>query len=164
MFDLVRVREVRYLGGHSLWLRFSDGVEGKVDLADSLRGPVLEALRDPTRISEVRIDGPTIGWPNGADWSPESLRERVLATNGAAPQSADDGSEVDALHYARMPEISRFFEIVVRMFFVDPARPHFHAQYGELSIAIEILGDGVRGSFSPQPPSAPLRVARPASR
>ena len=78
MFDLVRVTEVRYLGGHSLWLRFSDGLEGTVDLADSLRGPVLEALLDPLRFSEVWVDGPSISWPNGADWSPEWLHDRVL--------------------------------------------------------------------------------------
>jgi hypothetical protein len=149
MFDLVRVTEVRYLGGHSLWLRFSDGLEGTVDLADSLRGPVLEALLDPLRFSEVRVDGPSIGWPNGADWSPEWLHDRVLATNGTALQSGDDGRGGGASHYARMPEISRFYGIVVRMFYVDHARPHFHAQYGEHSIAIEILGDGVRGSFPP---------------
>jgi hypothetical protein len=30
-----------------------------------------------------------------------------------------------------MPEISRFFGIVVRMFFEDHQPPHFHATYGE---------------------------------
>ena len=29
-----------------------------------------------------------------------------------------------------MPEISRFYGIVVRMFFNDHAPPHFHAYYG----------------------------------
>jgi hypothetical protein len=40
-----------------------------------------------------------------------------------------------------MPEISRFYGIVVRMFFNDHTPPHFHAVYGERSavIAIESL-------------------------
>jgi len=40
-----------------------------------------------------------------------------------------------------MPELSRFFGIVVRMFFNDHEPPHFHASYGddEALIAIETL-------------------------
>lgn len=30
-----------------------------------------------------------------------------------------------------MPEISRFFGIVIKMFYNDHAPPHFHAEYGE---------------------------------
>jgi hypothetical protein len=37
-----------------------------------------------------------------------------------------------------MPEISRFFGIVIRMFFNDHAPPHFHAEYGEHEALIEI--------------------------
>ena len=37
-----------------------------------------------------------------------------------------------------MPEISRFFGIVIRMFFNDHAPAHFHASYGEQEALIEI--------------------------
>ena len=37
-----------------------------------------------------------------------------------------------------MPEISRFFGIVIRMNFNDHAPPHFHARYGDENVAIEI--------------------------
>lgn len=37
-----------------------------------------------------------------------------------------------------MPEISRFFGIVIRMFYNDHAPPHFHAEYGEREALIEI--------------------------
>ena len=37
-----------------------------------------------------------------------------------------------------MPEISRFFGIVIKMFFDDHNPPHFHAEYGELEALIEI--------------------------
>jgi len=41
-----------------------------------------------------------------------------------------------------MPEISRFYGIVIRMSFADHAPPHFHAEYAEheARIAIETLG------------------------
>ncbi len=37
-----------------------------------------------------------------------------------------------------MPEISRFFGIVIRMFYNDHAPPHFHAEYGEHEALMEI--------------------------
>ncbi len=37
-----------------------------------------------------------------------------------------------------MPEISRFYGIIVRMYFADHNPPHFHAYYGEDSIEIDI--------------------------
>lgn len=39
-----------------------------------------------------------------------------------------------------MPEISRFFGIVIRMHFDDHRPPHFHAQYGEFEVEIGIAG------------------------
>jgi len=42
-------------------------------------------------------------------------------------------------HYRRlMPEISRFFGIVIRMHFDDHRPPHFHAVYGEFEIEVGI--------------------------
>ena len=40
-----------------------------------------------------------------------------------------------------MPEISRFFGIIVAMFYNDHAPPHFHVRYGDQKgiIAIETL-------------------------
>jgi hypothetical protein len=32
---------------------------------------------------------------------------------------------------AEMPEISRFFGIVITMWFNDHSEPHFHVRYGE---------------------------------
>jgi len=37
-----------------------------------------------------------------------------------------------------MPEISRFFGIVVKMFFDDHNPPHFHAEYGGDLVLIDI--------------------------
>ena len=37
-----------------------------------------------------------------------------------------------------MPEISRFYGIVIRMFFDDHNPPHFHAIYGDYEVLIDI--------------------------
>ena len=37
-----------------------------------------------------------------------------------------------------MPEISRFFGIIIAMFYDEHNPPHFHARYGEDRVAIEI--------------------------
>ena len=37
-----------------------------------------------------------------------------------------------------MPEIARFYGIVIKMFFEGHNPPHFHAQYGELEVLIDI--------------------------
>jgi len=37
-----------------------------------------------------------------------------------------------------MPEVSRFFEIVIRIYFNDHNPAHFHAEYGEHEALLEI--------------------------
>jgi hypothetical protein len=50
-----------------------------------------------------------------------------------------------------MPEISRFFGIVIRMYFGDHPPPHFHAEYGGRRIKIEIATLAViDGHFPPR--------------
>jgi hypothetical protein len=49
-----------------------------------------------------------------------------------------------------MPEISRFYGIVVKMFFTDDERdsPHIHALYGEYVSAIDVLtGQPMKGDL-----------------
>ena len=46
-----------------------------------------------------------------------------------------------------MPEISRFRGIIIRMHYRDHAPPHFHAEYGELEISVEIESGTVEGRF-----------------
>jgi hypothetical protein len=74
-----RLVEARHLRDFVIWLRFSDGAEGEVDLAGELEGPVFEPLRDPSyfRLLTLNPSLHTIAWPNGADLAPEFLYERV---------------------------------------------------------------------------------------
>jgi hypothetical protein len=37
-----------------------------------------------------------------------------------------------------MPELCRFFGIIIRMYYNDHGPPHFHAVYGEDEVLIEI--------------------------
>jgi hypothetical protein len=50
-----------------------------------------------------------------------------------------------------MPEISRFFGIIIAMFFDEHNPPHFHARYGEykIEVAIETLSI-LAGKFPPR--------------
>jgi len=50
-----------------------------------------------------------------------------------------------------VPEISRFFGIVIAMFYDDHSPPHFHVRYGDQKaiIAIETL-TVLRGKLSPR--------------
>jgi hypothetical protein len=50
-----------------------------------------------------------------------------------------------------MPEISRFFGILIKMFFDDHNPPHFHAFYGEDQVLVDIRTLSVfAGSLPPR--------------
>ncbi|MCH8127398.1 DUF4160 domain-containing protein [candidate division KSB1 bacterium] len=50
-----------------------------------------------------------------------------------------------------MPEISRFFGIIIRMYFDDHTPPHFHAVYGNNEVQISINPIAVlRGDLPPR--------------
>ena len=44
-----------------------------------------------------------------------------------------------------MPEISRFYGIIVQMFYADHNSPHFHAAYGEYKAVIDFQNEIVNG-------------------
>ena len=48
-----------------------------------------------------------------------------------------------------MPEISRFFGIVIKMFFADHNPPHFHAFYGKDRVLIDIRNLSVFAGWLP---------------
>ena len=49
-----------------------------------------------------------------------------------------------------MPEISRFLGIVIRMYFGDHVPPHFHAEYGEYHMTVDLANGVVQGRFPPR--------------
>lgn len=74
-----RLLEARYVRDFVVWLRFSDGTQGEVDLAGELEGPVFEPLRESAYFRKFILHPElhTIVWPNGADLAPEFLYERI---------------------------------------------------------------------------------------
>jgi hypothetical protein len=72
------VVDVRPLGGHRLFIRFDDGLQGDLDLATFVRfDGVLEPLNDPARFAEAFVDLGTVCWPNDLDLAPELLYEKL---------------------------------------------------------------------------------------
>ncbi|HKL22268.1 MAG TPA: DUF4160 domain-containing protein [Tichowtungia sp.] len=49
-----------------------------------------------------------------------------------------------------MPEICRFLGIVIFMLYDDHAPAHFHAEYGEYKISVDIESGVVNGRFPPR--------------
>jgi hypothetical protein len=79
----MRVSEAKYLHDYVIWLKFSDGAEGEIDLRDELSGEVFAPLQDLGEFKRFRVDPElqTIVWENGADLAPEFLyaQMKVLA-------------------------------------------------------------------------------------
>lgn len=48
-----------------------------------------------------------------------------------------------------MPEISRFFGIVIRMYYDDHRPPHFHAMYGDFRARVRIAPIGLLDGHLP---------------
>jgi hypothetical protein len=59
----------------------------------------------------------------------------------------------DGIVVVGVPEISRFFGIVIGMFYIEHGVPHFHASYAEYEVSVEIETGTIRGDF-------PKRAAR----
>jgi hypothetical protein len=76
------VVEARYIGGHTVWLKFRDGTAGEIDLSKALIGPVFEPLKDVYffRQFSVHPEFHTLAWPNGADVAPEFLHDNIKVT------------------------------------------------------------------------------------
>ena len=76
-----RVIEARYVHGFVLWLKFSDGAEGEIDLRAELDGPIFEPLKNIEFFKQFHIhpDLHTLVWPNEADFAPEFLHTNIRA-------------------------------------------------------------------------------------
>ena len=70
----VRVRTVQPLQGFKVLFTFDNGTQREIDLEPYLRGPIFESLRsEPTKFREMKVEGGTIAWDNGADIDPDVL-------------------------------------------------------------------------------------------
>lgn len=148
-FEILRVMDVRHVRDHLLWVRFNDGVEGHVDLAGRLKGQRFSPLRDPVLFAQARLEGGlTVEWPNGADFAPEDLYEWLEATGPVQKRNLrklfDAAAGEELAQVATMPEVSRFYGIVIRMILSETAPPQFFAQYRDDVASIEIRSGFIR--------------------
>ena len=60
-----------------------------------------------------------------------------------------------------MPELCRFFGLIINMYHNDHSPPHFHVRYGEFWATIEIESERVRGYLPRRATSLALEWARP---
>lgn len=91
---MLEVTDVKYVSGYTLWLSFNDGVEGVVDLEESLWGPVFEPLKDQEFFKQVFLSPVlhTAAWKNDADFAPEYLRDKLKEVSGGHLMVAEDPS------------------------------------------------------------------------
>ena len=78
---MIKVREVKPLGGYRLRIEFSDDAIGDRDFSLILResGPMLEPLKDPAYFARVFVEDGALTWPNGYDWDPIALHDEMQA-------------------------------------------------------------------------------------
>lgn len=85
---ILHVTEAKYERDYVIHVKFNDGAEGYVDLANELHGEVFAPLKDAARFKAFRVDPEmkTIVWENGADFAPEFLHDRLLVAAEPADQ------------------------------------------------------------------------------
>jgi Protein of unknown function (DUF2442) len=75
------VVEARYAGDYQVWLHFSDGREGLVDLADELYGELFEPLRDRHRFAQFILTASSRPSPGSTE--PISRRNTSMRSSRA---------------------------------------------------------------------------------
>lgn len=151
------IEDVLVLEGYRLRLWFDDGKVGDVDLSHLVgAGPVFEAFADPEFFSRVRIEPVfgTVVWPGEIDLAPETLYEDSIAVQPPPPRPnpPKPSPESSAPETAEtLPEICRFLGMVIKMFWTDHARPHFHVEYAEFEARIAIQSPAlINGELPPR--------------
>ena len=83
--------EARYIQNYRVWLKFSDGTEGEIDLKNELWGEVFEPLKDLIKFSQVQLhpELKTLIWPSGADLAPEFLYKKLRPSDASLEATAN---------------------------------------------------------------------------
>lgn len=81
---MLQIVKVEPKGSYRLSIRFSDGLEGEVDLSDLVGKGVFAAWKNPKHFAKVSIDPEThtLCWPGGIDLAPDALYEDVRKRSG----------------------------------------------------------------------------------
>lgn len=86
---LPKLTEAKYRGEYRVWLKFTDGTEGEVDLKSELWGEMFEPLKDKDLFAKLYVhkELDTIVWPNGADFAPEFLYQKLRPDYSLQPKT-----------------------------------------------------------------------------
>lgn len=88
---MISIQDAKHEGEYRVWLKFNTGEEGVVDLSDLPdRFAAARPLKDVEEFKKFYLDEwPTLAWPCGFDFAPESLYERATGKRPAwlQPQS-----------------------------------------------------------------------------
>ncbi len=81
-----RIVAVAAREAYHIWVRFSDGIEGTVDLSPLIGHGVFAQLADPEAFGQVFVDPVThtVAWPQGLDLCPDTLYADLMAKRHAA--------------------------------------------------------------------------------
>ena len=71
--DLIWVTEARYVSDYKIMLIFNDGIQGIVDLKNSIQGKIFKPLKDIEYFKKFKQNKWTIEWDCEADFAPEYL-------------------------------------------------------------------------------------------
>jgi len=87
-FPMERIVAAQPLANYRLWLRFTDGAEGEVDLSHLVGRGVFARWNNPAEFAKVVVDPKTrtVRWPGDIDLDPDVLYSKV--TGKAIPEAA----------------------------------------------------------------------------
>ena len=76
---IYKIIDARYIKNYTIHIKFSDGLEGDVDLKNELDGGVFFPLKDISQFKKFKVHPElhTLVWENDADFAPEFLREII---------------------------------------------------------------------------------------
>jgi len=74
-----KVSEATHVKDFIIRIRFVDGVEGEINLKEELEGEIFQPLKDVEYFKKFTVHPElhTLTWPNGADFAPEFLYDKV---------------------------------------------------------------------------------------
>jgi len=85
------IKEVKPLPDFKVWIKFSDGVNGTVDLSNLTGKGVFSKWNDKEYFNSVYVDSEshTIAWPGGIDLCPDLLYTEIMGKDIESFLTAD---------------------------------------------------------------------------
>jgi Protein of unknown function (DUF2442) len=83
---MIKVTDIKSLGGFRVRATFSDGAAGDYDFSSIVQkgGPMAEPLREPAYFARVFLEDGVPTWPNGYDVAPGWLRREIESASTLA--------------------------------------------------------------------------------